>query len=275
MFRALVREIEDLAWAPQPAALLEMAVVRLATLPAGDDVAQLLARLDQLERRLAQQGGPGHPGGSGGGPAPPPGGGPRGAVSGRRPQASAPPRRKGRGADAAEGKARSDGPHVSNGAAGQAGPASPAAAPKIAPEPSPAASATVGLGGGAAPEMLFDRLRARALETDRARFASLDVARLIVLSGETLELGVPGSFHADRLRARQSEIEALATDLFGQPLRIAITVQEAQASQGQEASQRELSRRRRQQALHSEPVNLALEVLEAQIVEIRPLGDSR
>ena len=287
MFRALVREIEDLAWAPQPTALLEMAVVRLATLPAGDDVAQLLARLDQLERRLAQQGGPGDPGGAGsagGGPggrrAAAAGGGARGAASGRGPQASAPSRRGGRGAEAAPDKARSAGIRALEGTAEAAGPAAPADAPgitpeEIAPEPSPPASPTAAPGGGAAPEMLFDRLRSRALETDRARLASLDVARLIRLHGETLELGVPGSFHADRLRARQSEIEALATTLFGQPLRITITVQEAQASQDQDASQRELSRLRRQQALHSKPVNLALEVLEAQIVEIRPLGDSR
>ena len=33
MFRALVKEQEDLAWAPQPFAVLEMALVRLATLP--------------------------------------------------------------------------------------------------------------------------------------------------------------------------------------------------------------------------------------------------
>ena len=33
MFRALVREIEDLSWAPQPTAVLEMAVIRLATMP--------------------------------------------------------------------------------------------------------------------------------------------------------------------------------------------------------------------------------------------------
>ncbi|MCA9509253.1 MAG: DNA polymerase III subunit gamma/tau, partial [Myxococcales bacterium] len=53
MFRAMVREQEDLAWAPQPYAVLEMAIVRLATMPDGEDVARLLARLDALERRLA------------------------------------------------------------------------------------------------------------------------------------------------------------------------------------------------------------------------------
>jgi len=277
MFRALVREIEDLAWAPQPTALLEMAIVRLATLPAGDDVAQLLARLDQLERRLGQQGGSGLPGSRGG----------AGSAGG------------GTGAGAAAGKARVAAPRASNGGAGRAGSTAPAIAPtraptrapeiepeigaKVAPEimpdlpsePSPVAPGAGGPAGDTAPEMLFDRLRSRALETDRPRFASLEVARLIALRGETLELAVPGSFHADRLRARQSEIEALATALCGQPMRIAITAQETLASQDQEASERELSRRRRQQALHSEPVNLALEILEARIVEIRPLGDSR
>ena len=50
MFRALVKEQEDLAWAPQPFAVLELGVVRLATMPDGDDVGRLLSRLDALEK---------------------------------------------------------------------------------------------------------------------------------------------------------------------------------------------------------------------------------
>ncbi|HVN40795.1 MAG TPA: DNA polymerase III subunit gamma/tau [Myxococcota bacterium] len=57
MFRALLKEQEDLSFAPAPFAVLEMAVLRLATLPEGDDVARLLSRLDELERRLAGEGG--------------------------------------------------------------------------------------------------------------------------------------------------------------------------------------------------------------------------
>nr|MDJ0869886.1 DNA polymerase III subunit gamma/tau [Myxococcota bacterium] len=68
MFRALLREQEDLAWAPQPFAVLEMAVVRLATLAPGADVQTLLARLDALERRLAGSG-ESPPPGAGAGPA--------------------------------------------------------------------------------------------------------------------------------------------------------------------------------------------------------------
>jgi DNA polymerase-3 subunit gamma/tau len=86
MFRALLKEQEDLAWAPQPFAVLEMAVVRLATMAAGDDVARLLARLDALERTLG--------GGGAGGPSAPPadrGPGGRAASSPARKPAAATP----------------------------------------------------------------------------------------------------------------------------------------------------------------------------------------
>jgi DNA polymerase-3 subunit gamma/tau len=81
MFRALVREQEDLAWAPQPFAVLEMAVVRLATTAAGEDVQALLTRLDALERRLAGSSGPGGAGPKN--PQAPGGAAPRGGA-GRR-----------------------------------------------------------------------------------------------------------------------------------------------------------------------------------------------
>jgi hypothetical protein len=123
--------------------------------------------------------------------------------------------------------------------------------------------------------MLFDRLRAKALETDRARFASLDVARLESIRGNTIEIGVPGSFHAERIRTRIDELEGLACDLFGQPTRITVGLQDAKTAHETSFEVREASRRRRQEALNSEPVNLALEILEAEIVEIRPLGESR
>ena len=63
MFKVLIKEQEDFAWVPQPFAVLEMAVVRLATLPRGEDVAELVERLKQLERKLAR-GGAGGEGGN-------------------------------------------------------------------------------------------------------------------------------------------------------------------------------------------------------------------
>lgn len=89
MFRALIQEQEDLAWAPQPFAVLEMAIVRLATLAGGEDVQALLQRLDALERRLAG----GAPPDPGPGPAPPrprsSGGSPPSRASGTAPRANA------------------------------------------------------------------------------------------------------------------------------------------------------------------------------------------
>jgi len=268
MFRALVREIEDLSWAPQPAAVLEMAVIRLATLPAGDDVAQLLTRLDQLERRLAAAGGGG--GGTTGGRAS--GAAASGSTTGSR--RAREPRGDGGSARAATERP-TPGPMPAPSPTASL-PEPPAAAPlHTAGSPSsqesadtPAASDT-----GGSPEAIFDRLRAAALESDRARFASLEGARLIALRGELIELGVDGSFHAQRLRERKDELETLAQRLFGRPLRIAIEIVRADGPEATSLDAREESRRRRQKALNSEPVNLALEVLEAEIVEIRPLGD--
>jgi DNA polymerase-3 subunit gamma/tau len=77
LFRVLLQRQQDLAWAPRPEHALEMAVVRLATLPSAASLAELVARLDALE----PEGGP--PRGGGEGPARPR---PRGS----RPAASAP-----------------------------------------------------------------------------------------------------------------------------------------------------------------------------------------
>ena len=90
MFRALIQEQEDLTWAPQPFAVIEMAVVRLATLAGGEDVQALLQRLDALERRLSGSAPP-DPGPSSAPPRPRSGGGasaPRSGGTSSRPAPS-------------------------------------------------------------------------------------------------------------------------------------------------------------------------------------------
>ena len=236
MFRALVREIEDLSWAPRPTAVLEMAVIRLATLPAGDDAGQLLARLDQLERRLSAEPGPTTAGG-GSGPAK------RG-----RPVSDREPRKRTESRPAATPAAQS--------------------AKESPTEPS-------GLGGGASAAAIFDRLRAKALEADRSRYASLEGTELLSIKGNTIELGVSAPFHAERLWTRIDDLEAFAENLFGQPTRITVEVRADRSHQEETSESREDSRKRRQQALNSEPVNLAIEILDAEIVEIRSLGENR
>ncbi len=256
MFRALVREIEDLSWAPQPTAVLEMAVIRLATLPAGDDVGQLLARLDRLERRLAGGGIPTSGGGR------PDGGGSterRSSASDRNP------------------RRRSEDPEREAGGPRVAPVASPTRPPRVngrdrTGTPPPSSSDAERLGGDAPAEARFDRLRSKALELDRSRFASLESAELIDIEGRKIRLRVPAAFHAERLGARRVELEKLAEDLFGQPTAIEIEIQPPEAGRREISASREQTRKRRQAALNSEQVNLAIEILGAKIVEIRPLG---
>jgi len=305
MFRALVREIEDLSWAPQPTAVLEMAVIRLATMPNGDDVGQLLSRLDQLEKRLASGGLPPQGGGGGGGArvsdrsprrrAPEPAAS-TGSPAGRKaepeadpfdepPPAAASPKRE---------AARPAPPQAANG--NKAAPTAkvvdpdfdrPSATPQEPsrfdePEESsaPAPPARTNgqapsIGGGAPPATIFDRFRAKALEVDRAKFASLDGTTLVGIEANTIRIGAPAAFHVERLRQRADDLEQLASGLFGKPVKISVEIATARTEREVKQESREQSRKQRQEALNSEPVNLAIEVLSAEIVEIRPLGDKR
>lgn len=369
MFRALVREIEDLSWAPQPTAVLEMAVIRLATMPSGDDVSQLLTRLDQLERRLASGGGMPTPSGGGAGKV---GGG---RVSDRSPKRRSPESSGARAPSSPPASSQSAEseidpfdrpPGASNPSTSpatglpKATPAAPAArqqssmgepppaaapnepasretqaahtprgkAPDASPAPSdpdaifdrmpteparfdesesasspparPGASANrLGapskaghtpsngegappidggaplIGGGAPPAAIFDRFRATALEKDRSHFASLDGTTLVGIEGNTIRIGAPAAFHVERLRQRSDDLEQHASVLFGRPTKISVEIASGGGARTETKGSREQSRKRRQEALNSESVNLAIEVLNAEIVEIRPLGEKR
>ena len=77
LFRVLLTRVEQLGFAPRPAQALEMALVRLATLPGGEMISSLLARVDALERHDPPDPNSGGGGGSPGGPGPGGGAGPR------------------------------------------------------------------------------------------------------------------------------------------------------------------------------------------------------
>ncbi len=229
MFRALVKEQEDLAWAPQPFAVLEIAVVRLATMPDGDDVGRLLARLDALEKRLA---------------------GADGSEGGSPPIASGP-------GPAASGKPRGGPARKSD------------AAPADAPETHTAPDA------GAPLATVLDRLRAFARASQPGIFAALDGAELLERDPERVRIRVPEPFAARRLRERQDAVDALAASFFGRATRVLIEDAPEVAAPAPGASSNEVVRQRRQQALNDPAVNRALEILGADIVDIRPLGGSR
>lgn len=249
MFRALVREQEDLAWAPQPFAVLEMALVRLATTSAGEDVQALLSRLDALERRLAGSGSPddGGAGGTNRGPSPSPSRPPA-----TRSAANAPPRRsEARSVPVAEIVA----------------PPSEEEAPSPAPE---ALAATPD--PGALP--LLDRLRALASERDRALGAALDGVTIVDRTETGLVLGAAQAFAAHRLERRRTDLEAVCARLFGRPMRVVVKGPADGTRAGAAAADDEAMRQRRREALAHPAVNAALEILGGEVIEIRPLGDT-
>jgi DNA polymerase III subunit gamma/tau len=223
MFRALIREQEDLAWAPEPFAVLEMAVVRLATLASGDEVAELLSRLDALERRLA--GGEGGMGPGDGGPG-----------RGREPA----PRR---------------------------GAAPPAAAPPRAD------SAGVAPAADLPPSAVFDRLRVFAQRENRGLFAALEGGQASHWDGDRLRLALPAGIGSRRLGSRRAELEAVCERFFGRPVRLELEIaDEAGGAEGAREASKEAGEARRREALNHPAVNAALEILDGEILEIRPLG---
>ncbi len=252
MFRALMREQEDLAWAPQPLAVLEMALVRLATLPSGDDVGALVSRLEALERQLAGDGGT--RGGGGGGAR-------RRAEMPREPrQAPAP---------SAESPLPSARPHAGSPLA------SAGAEPEQPVDPAPVAgeeAPTVTLPLDAPLDVVFDQLRRFAQESNRGLFAALEGGRLKARTPERLCIVLPESFAARRLSQRRDDLEEVCRRFFGGSLRV--EVESEDGAPEQQAARREpsdLARRRRQQALDHPAVNDALDILGGEIVEIRPL----
>jgi DNA polymerase-3 subunit gamma/tau len=257
-----------------------MAAIRLATLPAGDDVAALLSRLDALERKLSGDGSP--PSGTGG-----VGGGARPS---RNRNETEPPREKQQrrsmpasaspeGSRAPRGEAErsrslsdtratpGDQPAASGAGEGERSEIldEPRATSKAgSPPPPPPADAPL--------DVVFDQLRRFAQQTNRGLFAALEGGRLVARSGECLRIAVPEQFAARRLEARSPDLEAVCTRFFGGPLRVEIECDVPEPQQaGRRDADSDLARRRRQEALDHPAVNDALEILGGEIVEIRPL----
>ncbi|MDH3685328.1 MAG: hypothetical protein OEP95_03835, partial [Myxococcales bacterium] len=279
MFRALVREQEDLTWAPEPFTVLEMAIVRLATLASGEDASALLSRLAALEQQLAGGGNPGGsnpgggsaPGGRQGGSAPPAGpgrgtpprtngGGARSAPaenSSHRPEPDPAPHPADRPARAAES---TESPEVS---AREALPSTPA---EPLPEGPPAASAPLAA--------VYDHLRVFAQSENRGLFAALEGGRLLDRNPGQISVELTSSIGARRLAGRIRDLEEVCARLFGEPTSVEIRI--ADSSQQRErvdrAAVESAARERRREALSHPAINTALEILGGEILEIRSLG---
>ncbi|HVH05365.1 MAG TPA: DNA polymerase III subunit gamma/tau [Myxococcota bacterium] len=250
MFRALVKEQEDLAWAPEPFAVLEMAIVRLATLAGGEEVAELLTRLEELERRLSEGGDAGPPGGGSG----------RGPEPRRAPPETAPAPRP------APARRTEPAPAPAPAPAADLAPAQPE---EEATEPLPAPP------DGAPLEQVFDRLRVFAQRENRGLFAALEGGRALAFDGARLRLLVKPGIGAGRLASRRADLAAVCERFFGRPVRVEIEVEgdpASAAAQDARAATQEATLARRRDALNHPAVNNALEILDGEILEIRPLG---
>jgi hypothetical protein len=122
---------------------------------------------------------------------------------------------------------------------------------------------------------VFDRLRSFAQGENRGLFAALEGGRLLEKSDEALRISLPSAIAARRLEARKPDLESVCARFFGRQLRVELVsdaggAAAANAAKAGETS--ELARKRRQDALAHPAVNVALEVLGAEIDEIRPLG---
>ena len=297
MFRALVKEQEDLAWAPQPTAVLEMAVVRLATQPDGDDVARLLTRLGELERRLSGSGpargdsdpvsggsgaarGGNDPASGGSGPArggnDPVSGGSGAARGGSDPVSGGSGAARGDSDPVSGGPSTGERPRTSkgrrrpqksdrSGAGEAAGPEPPSPVAANASPPPEAPSATAPLGA------IFDRLRAFAVRRHPRLAPALDDGALLERGDDHLVLAAPNRFAAQRLEARREALESLCAELFGHPMRVSVELRDRAAEAAEPGTDRNDARVARQRALEHPSVGLALEVLEGEIAEIRPI----
>jgi hypothetical protein len=121
---------------------------------------------------------------------------------------------------------------------------------------------------------VFDRLRAFAQEANRGLFAALEGGRLAARTEETLRIALPSALAVRRLEARREELSAVCERFFGRALGVVLEAEGAPAPAAPRgAGPDPLGKRRRQEALDHPAVNQALEILQGEIIEIRPLGE--
>ncbi len=274
MFRALLKEQEDLAWAPQPMAVLEMAVIRMATMASGDDVARLLTRLEKLERLLAEN--PGKPGPASGGSTP------GGGTSSTRKSVGSSSVASAR-TQSTSASAFSTAQDAEDTLSDRHEVASPSA------KPSAATSRAGAVAVPSAPQSLpavrheaplattLKEFAAFAHQENHLLFGVLAKGTLLECSETLFRVALPDGFESKRLATRMSELEAMCQKFFQRPLRAAIETIASQTStradaQSVQSAQREAWRVQRQAALKHPVLNAALEIFGGEVIDIRNLG---
>jgi DNA polymerase-3 subunit gamma/tau len=198
LFDRWARAVEEATKSQTPRLILEMALVDLCALEPLLPLGDLLARLEELETRLAEGGGPRPPGGR---PSSEGGSGPRGT-------AAAPP-------------APPQAPAARPPAGPRAGPtpASPAAPPAPAPAPAPALApvAAVSHPAPSNPTEAWNILRLR-LQDRPALAAALDHAAVESWAPGRVSILLPDKILLDQTEKNRRFVEQALADLAGAPV---------------------------------------------------------
>jgi hypothetical protein len=125
------------------------------------------------------------------------------------------------------------------------------------------------------PAVILDRLRNFLAGDHPGLMAGLEGARVIEHKNQLLRLMIPEAFAATRLRGRLEILESECGKFFKQRTRVELTTPDDNAERpcdSTAAPSSESLRELRQRALDHPAVNRAVEILEGEIIEIRPIG---
>lgn len=243
LFRVAQAGAEEIRRSMLPTVMLEMTLVKMATMPDAVPVDQLLARLEAMERRLA--GGSASVGTSRPAPA--------ATSTAGAPRPPAPPR-----GEVAPSPAPAAPPHA-------AAPAPVAAPAPAAPPAREAAPATNGSG--------WEGFLAAA-QSKISLKVYLAGSRLLEESGDTLHIGVENDLAMRALKDPDSvaTLQDLALRAYGGPRRVLVSVAKPPAEEiamrmaAEDARRREISER----AERSSSVRAAIDILGGEVTDVRP-----
>jgi hypothetical protein len=125
------------------------------------------------------------------------------------------------------------------------------------------------------PAVILDRLRDFLAADHPGLMAALEGGRLIEHDEKHLRVLIPEPFAAKRLRGRLEALESECGKFFKRQMRVEIVTADdtpAPSSDAVAAPSGEALRELRQRALDHPAVNRAVEILEGEIIEIRPTG---
>ena len=135
----------------------------------------------------------------------------------------------------------------------------------------------VALEGPSGPRGVLLRGPSGAGKSDLALRLIDEGARLVARETSRLRIALEPGLAARRLESRAADLEAVCERFFGRPMAVVFEVggdAGADRSTAPAPGDDERARRRRKEALDHPAVNAALEILEGDILEIRPLGDA-